>query len=176
MPATAPELSKIFGNLFGTNAQANLVKLRDALQQYHRQDAEGSRKAADKVLTDLNNGEDPNFTEVQLRTLKKLFAWCELDSVSPLKLGENIADAGLVEFYRVALTEPFQDIQDLQTALYEAVVYNSQDNVVEAKNRLRGIAPHVKWTDEKIAVLEILLVRDQTFRSLAPYPVDVSCW
>jgi hypothetical protein len=178
MSGSATELKRIYDAIFVfAGGPQMLVRLRDALLEFDQENAEDTRRPADKILTQLNDGKDPELTEMQLSCLKRLFDLPELESVTPLKLG-SVAVAPAYTFYGNAMADPAfpEMLQGAQQRVYEYSIHHSDQNRLNALQRLRTIAPEIDWKDAELSSLECLMVRDARFKSIAPFPVDLNLW
>jgi hypothetical protein len=120
MAATATELKRIYGNLFREPGNPRpLHALRRALAPVKRDDFT-SRGEADRLLTSLNEGVDPELTFTQLESLGLVLSQKDFAPLIPTV--EQSADTArpLIELYKRLFAEPdLAHLRALQQAVFE---------------------------------------------------------
>jgi len=177
MAATASELRRIYSNLFGEpDNPDSLQALKRALNDVDR-DIQGSRDHADRLLTALNEGENPQLTFTQLECLRTvLSAKAFAPLVPPLEHSPEAA-ADLICLYKSLFAEPdLAHLRALQQAVFDYDKFGTEPKRLAVLGLLRDLNPHGAWSDAHIGALDALLVRDITFKQIAPFQVTIDTW
>jgi predicted DNA-binding transcriptional regulator YafY len=176
MAATADELRTIYANLFHEPENpAPLRALRRALEAVNRS-VPDSRGDADRVLIALNGGEDPRLTFTQLECLRLVLSQRAFAPLIPA--GEPSASARpLIELYKRLFAEPdLAHLRALQRAVFEYDQLGTEPKRLAVLALLRELSPGGDWSDAHIGALDALLVRDITFKQIAPFQVTGDFW
>ena len=177
MAATATELKRIYGNLFREPGDAApLHELRRALAPLRREQV-SSRADADRLLTWLNDGVDPELTFTQLESLGVVLSQRDFAPLIPTV--EQSADTAgpLIELYKRLFAEPdLAHLRALQQAVFEYDKLGTEPKRRAVLSLLQDLSPHGAWSDAHIGALDALLVRDITFKQVAPFQVSGEIW
>jgi hypothetical protein len=177
MAATATELKRIYGNLFREPGNPRpLHALRRALAPIRRNDAT-SRSEADQLLTSLNEGVDPELTFTQLESLGVVLSQKDFAPLIPTV--EQSADTAgpLIELYKRLFAEPdHAHLRALQQAVFEYDKLGTEPKRRAVLALLQDLSPAGTWSDAHIGALDALLVRDITFKQVAPFQVSGDVW
>jgi hypothetical protein len=177
MAATATELRRIYANLFNEPGNAQpLHTLRRALAAVDRGDTT-SRDDADRLLQDLNDGIDPELTFTQLDCLRVVLSQKDFAPLIPTV--EQAADrAGpLIELYKRLFAEPdLAHLRALQQAVFDYDQLGTEPKRRAVLALLCDLSPGGHWNDAHIGALDALLVRDITFKQVAPFQVTGDTW
>ena len=177
MAATATELKRIYGNLFREPGDAApLHELRRALAPLRREQV-SSRADADRLLTWLNDGVDPELTFTQLESLGVVLSQRDFAPLIPTV--EQSADTAgpLIELYKRLFAEPdLAHLRALQQAVFEYDKLGTEPKRRAVLSLLQDLSPHGAWSDAHIGALDALLVRDITFKPVAPFQVSGDIW
>ena len=177
MAATASELRTIYANLFNEPGNPNRVEsLRRALDALDRSAPE-SRNEADRLLIRLNDGVDPELTFTQLECLRVVLSQKAFAPLMPT-LEQSAERAGpLIDLYKRLFAEPdLAHLRALQQAVFEYDKLGTEPKRLAVLALLRDLSPRGAWSDLHIGALDALLVRDITFKHIAPFQVTGDFW
>ena len=178
MAATASELRRIYSHLLGDhNHPERLPTLRTALNEVKR-DEPLSRIRADQLLTIANDGVNPEMTFTQLECLRVVLSQEDFAAIMPTiaTTGKGTA-APLVELYKRLFAEPdLGHLRSLQRAVFEYDKLGTEPKRIAVLSLLRELSPAGRWNDAHVGALDALLVRDITFKQIAPFQVTGDFW
>lgn len=177
MSATASELKRIYQNLFVDPGDAGpLRRLQRALSGVRRED-EGSRREADRLLAGLNDGFDPELTFTQLECLRNVLSEKAFEPLVPLAEHDPATVEPLIRLYKSLFSEPdLAHLRALQQAVFDYDQFGTETKRLAVLGLLRGLDPRGAWGDAHIGALDALLVRDITFKQIAPFQVTGDFW
>jgi hypothetical protein len=178
MAANATELRRIYANLFvDPDHPDRLISLRDALTKVDRNHA-NSRADADTLLAALNDGEDPRLTFTQLECLRSVLSARTFKPLMPIRAHQSDEMSGhLVELYRRLFSEPdLVHLRALQQAVFDYDQSGTDEKRLAVLALLRELNPEGRWNDAHVGALDALLVRDITFKQVAPFQVSGDLW
>jgi hypothetical protein len=180
MAATASELRRIYANLFAAPADTSrLPSLRRALETTERS-RPASRDEADRLLTFLNDGQDPELTFTQLECLRMVLSQKAFAPLIPTVEEAGSAPDGpapLIQLYKRLFAEPdLAHLRALQQAVFEYDKLGTESKRLAVLALLRDLSPEGAWSDAHIGALDALLVRDITFKQVAPFQVSGDFW
>jgi hypothetical protein len=180
MAASAAELRNIYANLFSDpNHPERLCELRSVLDKVDRRDG-GSRADADRLLEALNDGADPRLTFTQLECLRTLLSartFAPLVPSGPDTMGGASTSAHLFQLYRRLFSEPdLGHLRALQRAVFDYDQFGTDEKRLAVLALLREASPEGPWNDAHVGALDALLVRDITFKQVAPFQVSGDWW
>ena len=182
MAASAAELRNIYANLFSDpNHPERLLELRSVLGKVDRHDG-GSRGDADRLLQALNDGVDPQLTFTQLECLRTLLSartFAPLVPSGPYTSDEasTSSSAHLIQLYRRLFSEPdLGRLRALQRAVFDYDQFGTDEKRLAVLALLREASPDGPWNDAHVGALDALLVRDITFKQVAPFQVSGDWW
>jgi hypothetical protein len=177
MAATATELRRIYANLFNEPGNSNrLTALRMALGPINRSAPE-SRNDADRLLEQLNDGADPELTFTQLECLKVVLSQRAFAPLMPTSESSAERAGPLIELYKRLFAEPdLAHLRALQQAVFEYDKLGTEPKRLAVLALLRDLSPRGSWSDLHIGALDALLVRDITFKQIAPFQVTGDFW
>jgi hypothetical protein len=176
MAATASELRRIYANLFNEPSEPDrLHVLKRALSSVNRLDPI-SRAQADRVLRALNDGIDPELTFTQLECLRVVLSQREFAPLIPTP-GPKTDAAPLVALYKRLFAEAdLVHLRSLQQAVFEYDKLGTEPKRLAVLALLQEICPEGTWTDAHVGALDALLVRDITFKHVAPFQLTGDVW
>jgi hypothetical protein len=176
MAATTSELRRIYSYLLGEhNHPERLPALRGALEMVKRDDVT-SRQAADKMLRVANCGVDPELTFTQLDCLRVVLSQEDFAPIMPI-VETDVAPPPLVELYKRIFSEPdLGHLRALQRAVFEYDKLGTEPKRLAVLSLLRELSPAGEWNDAHVGALDALLVRDITFKQIAPFQVTGDTW
>lgn len=177
MAASSVELRKIYVNLFREPYDpGRLSALQASLDEVDRRRG-SSRAAADRILESLNDGLDPGLTFTQLECLRSFLSARAFASVVPTKeLAPEIAEQ-LAALYRRLFAEPdLANLQALQRAVFDYDKTGTDEKRLAVLALLQDLNPRMTWNDAHVGALDALLVRDITFKQIAPFQVSGDFW
>jgi hypothetical protein len=177
MAASASELRQIYASLFREpDDPARLHALRRALETVDRTDP-WSRDDADHLLRVLNDGIDPELTFTQLECLRVVLSQKAFAPLIPTVEQSASRAAPLIELYKRLFAEPdLARLRALQQAVFEYDKLGTEPKRLAVLTLLRELSPGGDWTDAHIGALDSLLVRDITFKQIAPFQVTGDFW
>ena len=177
MAATASELRRIYINLFNQPGDArSLTALRDALEAVDR-DRPETRRSADRMLASLNEGEDPELTFTQLECLRAVLSEAAFAPLVPTAGHTPEMAAHLIQLYKSLFAEPdLAHLRALQQAVFDYDKFGTEPKRLAVLSLLRDLNPRAAWSDAHIGALDALLVRDITFKQVAPFQVTGDNW
>jgi hypothetical protein len=177
MAATSTELRRIYSNLFGDPENTWSFKaLKSALDQVDR-DMPRSRDDSDRLLTMLNEGEDPHLTFTQLECLRTVLSAKAFAPLVPVVEHSPETAADLIALYKSLFAEPdLAHLRALQLAVFDYDKFGTEPKRLAVLALLRDLNPRGAWTDAHIGALDALLVRDITFKQIAPFQVTIDSW
>ena len=177
MAATATELKRIYGNLFREPGDpAPLHALRRALAPLRREDP-SSRTTADRLLASLNDGVDPELTYTQLESLGVVLSQKDFAPLIPTVEQSAEAAGPLIELYKRLFAESdLAHLRALQQAVFEYDKLGTEPKRRAVLALLQDLSPEGTWSDAHIGALDALLVRDITFKQVAPFQVSGDIW
>lgn len=177
MAATTTELRRIYTNLFGeTDNAACLHALKGALGDVDR-DVPDSRHRVDRLLTALNDGTNPRLTFTQLECLRTVLTARTFAPLVPAVEHSPDTAADLIELYKSLFSEPdLAHLRALQQAVFDYDKFGTEPKRLAVLSLLRDLNPNGNWTDAHIGALDALLVRDITFKQIAPFQVTIDSW
>jgi hypothetical protein len=178
MAASAAELRRIYANLFSdADHPERLSELRAVLDKVDRRQIE-SRADADRILEVLNDGVDPGLTFTQLECLRTVLSartFAPLVPSGPYASGST--SAHLYRLYRRLFSEPdLGHLRALQRAVFDYDQFGTDEKRLEVLALLREVSPEGPWNDAHVGALDALLVRDITFKQVAPFQVSGDWW
>jgi hypothetical protein len=177
MAASSVELRRIYVNLFREPYDpARLSELQVSLDEVDRRRG-SSRAAADRILESLNDGLDPGLTFTQLECLRSFLSARAFASVVPTEeLAPEIAEE-LAALYRRLFAEPdLANLQALQRAVFDYDKTGTDEKRLAVLALLQDLNPRMTWNDAHVGALDALLVRDITFKQIAPFQVSGDVW
>jgi len=177
MAASSVELRRIYVNLFREPYDpGRLSELQTSLDEVDRRRG-SSRAAADRILESLNDGLDPGLTFTQLECLRSFLSARAFASVVPTEeLAPEIAEE-LAALYRRLFAEPdLANLQALQRAVFDYDKTGTDEKRLAVLALLRDLNPRMTWNDAHVGALDALLVRDITFKQIAPFQVSGDLW
>jgi hypothetical protein len=177
MAASSVELRRIYVNLFREPYDpARLRELQASLDEVDRRRG-SSRAAADRILESLNDGLDPGLTFTQLECLRSFLSARAFASVVPTEeLAPEIAEE-LAALYRRLFAEPdLANLQALQRAVFDYDKTGTDEKRLAVLALLQDLNPRMTWNDAHVGALDALLVRDITFKQIAPFQVSGDLW
>jgi hypothetical protein len=176
MAATASELRRIYSYLLGEhNHPERLPALRGALEMVKRDDPT-SRQTVDKMLRVANCGVDPELTFTQLECLRVVLSQEDFAPIMPIE-STDVASPPLVELYKRLFSEPdLGHLRALQRAVFEYDKLGTEPKRIAVLSLLRELSPAGAWNDAHVGALDALLVRDITFKQIAPFQVTGDIW
>ena len=177
MAASSVELRRIYVNLFREPYDpARLSELQASLDEVDRRRG-SSRVAADRILESLNDGLDPGLTFTQLECLRSFLSARAFASVVPTEeLAPEIAEE-LAALYRRLFAEPdLANLQALQRAVFDYDKTGTDEKRLAVLALLQDLNPRMTWNDAHVGALDALLVRDITFKQIAPFQVSGDVW
>jgi hypothetical protein len=176
MAATASELRRIYAYLLGEHHHPErLPALREALELVRRDDG-SSRRAADRILTTANCGVNPELTYTQLECLRVVLSQEDFAAIMPIE-PTDVAAPPLVELYKRLFSEPdLGHLRALQRAVFEYDKLGTEPKRIAVLSLLRELSPAGEWNDAHVGALDALLVRDITFKQIAPFQVTGDVW
>jgi hypothetical protein len=177
MAASSVELRRIYVNLFREPYDpARLSELQMSLDEVDRRRG-SSRAAADRILESLNDGLDPGLTFTQLECLRSFLSARAFASVVPTEeLAPEIAEE-LAALYRRLFAEPdLANLQALQRAVFDYDKTGTDEKRLAVLALLQDLNPRMTWNDAHVGALDALLVRDITFKQIAPFQVSGDLW
>lgn len=176
MAATASELRRIYANLFNEpNEPDRLRTLKRALSEVDRTDPI-SRAQADRVLFALNEGIDPELTFTQLECLRVVLSQREFAPLIPTP-GPATDSGPLVALYKRLFAEAdLAHLRALQQVVFEYDKLGTEPKRLAVLALLNEICPEGRWTDAHVGALDALLVRDITFKHVAPFQLTGDTW
>jgi hypothetical protein len=87
------------------------------------------------------------------------------------------AAADLIALYKSLFAEPdLAHLRALQHAVFDYDKFGTEPKRLAVLGLLRDLNPRGAWTDAHIGALDALLVRDITFKQIAPFQVTVDTW
>jgi hypothetical protein len=177
MAATASELRRIYTNLFGEPERPEgLHDLQQALESLDRA-VPTSRQAADRLLHALNGGADPELTFTQLECLRAVLSARAFAPLMPTADQSPQAAADLITLYKNLFAEPdLAHLRALQQAVFDYDQFGTEPKRLAVLALLRDLNPQGAWNDAHIGALDALLVRDITFKQIAPFQVTGDFW
>lgn len=177
MAATATELRRIYANLFAAPADSGrLPALRRALDKAESNQPT-SRGEADRLLTYLNDGVDPELTFTQLECLAVVLSQKAFAPLIPTVEATSDEPAPLIQLYKRLFAEPdLAHLRALQQAVFEYDKLGTESKRLAVLALLRDLSPEGAWSDAHIGALDALLVRDITFKQVAPFQVSGDFW
>ena len=177
MAATTSELRRIYSNLFGEPDSAQcLYALKRALNDVDR-DIPGSRDRADRLLTALNEGANPRLTFTQLECLRNVLSAKAFAPLVPAVEHSPETAADLISLYKSLFSEPdLAHLRALQQAVFDYDKFGTEPKRLAVLALLRDLNPRGAWSDAHIGALDALLVRDITFKQIAPFQVTIDAW
>jgi hypothetical protein len=85
--------------------------------------------------------------------------------------------APLIELYKRLFAEPdLAHLRALQQAVFEYDKLGTEPKRLAVLGMLRDLSPEGSWNDAHIGALDALLVRDITFKQIAPFQVTGDFW
>lgn len=177
MAASSVELRRIYVNLFREPYDpARLSALQTSLDEVDRRRG-SSRVAADRILETLNDGLDPGLTFTQLECLRSFLSARAFASIVPTEeLAPEIAEQ-LAALYRRLFAEPdLVNLQALQRAVFDYDKTGTDEKRLAVLALLQDLNPRMSWNDAHVGALDALLVRDITFKQIAPFQVSGDVW
>jgi len=177
MAASSVELRRIYVNLFREPYDpGRLSALQVSLDEVDRRRG-SSRVAADRILETLNDGLDPGLTFTQLECLRSFLSARAFASVVPTEeLAPEIAEQ-LAALYRRLFAEPdLANLQALQRAVFDYDKTGTDEKRLAVLALLQDLNPRMSWNDAHVGALDALLVRDITFKQIAPFQVSGDLW
>jgi hypothetical protein len=177
MAASSVELRRIYVNLFREPYDpGRLSELQASLDAVDRRRG-SSRAAADRILESLNDGLDPGLTFTQLECLRSFLSARAFASVVPTEaLAPEIAEE-LAALYRRLFAEPdLGNLQALQRAVFDYDKTGTDEKRLAVLALLQDLNPRMTWNDAHVGALDALLVRDITFKQIAPFQVSGDVW
>lgn len=177
MAASSVELRRIYVNLFREPYDpARLSALQTSLDEVDRRRG-SSRVAADRILETLNDGLDPGLTFTQLECLRSFLSARAFASIVPTEeLAPEIAEQ-LAALYRRLFAEPdLANLQALQRAVFDYDKTGTDEKRLAVLALLQDLNPRMSWNDAHVGALDALLVRDITFKQIAPFQVSGDVW
>jgi hypothetical protein len=177
MAASSVELRRIYVNLFREPYDpGRLSELQASLDEVDRRRG-SSRAAADRILETLNDGLDPGLTFTQLECLRSFLSARAFASVVPTEeLAPEIAEE-LAALYRRLFAEPdLANLQALQRAVFDYDKTGTDEKRLAVLALLQDLNPRMTWNDAHVGALDALLVRDITFKQIAPFQVSGDVW
>jgi len=177
MAATASELRQIYANLFNEPGHpGRLHSLRRALEAIDR-DIPESRNDADRLLTWLNGGIDPELTFTQLECLRVVLSQKAFAPLIPTLQASPAGAGSLIQLYKQLFAEPdLAHLRALQQAVFEYDKLGTEPKRLAVLALLRDLSPQGDWSDAHIGALDALLVRDITFKQISPFQVTGDIW
>jgi hypothetical protein len=177
MAATASELRQIYANLFNEPGHPDrLGSLRRALDAVDRNLPE-SRNEADRLLTWLNGGDDPELTFTQLECLRLVLSQKAFAPLIPTLQRSPECAGPLIQLYKRLFAEPdLAHLRALQQAVFEYDKLGTEPKRLAVLALLQDLSPAGTWSDAHIGALDALLVRDITFKHVAPFQVTGDIW
>jgi hypothetical protein len=177
MAASSVELRRIYVNLFREPYDpARLSELQTSLDEVDRRRG-SSRVAADRILESLNDGLDPGLTFTQLECLRSFLSARAFASIVPTEeLVPEIAEQ-LAALYRRLFAEPdLVNLQALQRAVFDYDKTGTDEKRLAVLALLQDLNPRMTWNDAHVGALDALLVRDITFKQIAPFQLSGDVW
>jgi hypothetical protein len=177
MSATASELRRIYSNLFvEPDEPGRLHVLKGALELLDR-DVPQSRRRADQLLTALNDGLDPELTFTQLECLRSVLSAKAFAPLVPAVEHAPRTAAALIRLYKNLFAEPdLAHLRALQQAVFDYDKFGTEPKRLAVLALLHDLNPEGAWSDAHIGALDALLVRDITFKQIAPFQVTGDFW
>jgi hypothetical protein len=177
MAATASELKQIYANLFNEPGNPDrLHALKRALGRVDR-NIPDSRDESDRLLTWLNGGVDPELTHTQLECLRVVLSQKAFAPLMPTAEPSPERAAPLIDLYKRLFAEPdLAHLRALQQAVFEYDKLGTEPKRLAVLALLRDLSPKGAWSDAHIGALDALLVRDITFKHVAPFQVTGDFW
>jgi hypothetical protein len=177
MAATVTELRRIYTNLFSDPGDpGRLHDLRRALDGVDR-NLPASRGDADQMLEALNAGFDPALTFTQLECLRSVLSAKAFEPLMPTAAHAPETAANLIALYKSLFAEPdLAHLRALQQAVFDYDRFGTESKRLAVLALLRDLNPDGDWSDAHIGALDALLVRDITFKQVAPFQVTGDCW
>jgi hypothetical protein len=177
MAATASELRRIYTSLFGEPDSAErLHALQQALGRADRDEPE-SRADADQLLAELNDGVDPDLTFTQLECLRSVLSAKAFAPLMPTAEHSPETAGDLIRLYKNLFSEPdLAHLRALQQAVFDYDKFGTERKRLAVLALLRDLNPDGAWSDAHIGALDALLVRDITFKHIAPFQVTGDFW
>ncbi len=177
MAASSVELRRIYVNLFREPYNpGRLRELQASLDEVDRRRG-SSRVAADRILESLNDGLDPGLTFTQLECLRSFLSARAFASIVPTgELAPEIAEQ-LAALYRRLFAEPdLANLQALQRAVFDYDKTGTDEKRLAVLALLQDLNPRMTWNDAHVGALDALLVRDITFKQIAPFQLSGDVW
>ena len=177
MAASSVELRRIYVNLFREPYNpGRLRELQTSLDEVDRRRG-SSRVAADRILESLNDGLDPGLTFTQLECLRSFLSARAFASIVPTEeLAPEIAEQ-LAALYRRLFAEPdLANLQALQRAVFDYDKTGTDEKRLAVLALLQDLNPRMTWNDAHVGALDALLVRDITFKQIAPFQLSGDVW
>jgi hypothetical protein len=177
MAASSVELRRIYVNLFREPYNpGRLRELQASLDEVDRRRG-SSRVAADRILELLNDGLDPGLTFTQLECLRSFLSARAFASIVPTEeLAPEIAEQ-LAALYRRLFAEPdLANLQALQRAVFDYDKTGTDEKRLAVLALLQDLNPRMTWNDAHVGALDALLVRDITFKQIAPFQLSGDVW
>ena len=177
MAATASELRRIYTNLFSDpDDPGRLHRMQGALDKVDRAVPE-SRRDADWMLASLNDGLDPELTVTQLECLRSVLSAEAFAPLMPTAACSPAVAAQLIALYKSLFAEPdLAHLRALQQAVFDYDRFGTEAKRLAVLALLRDLNPAGTWSDAHIGALDALLVRDITFKQVAPFQVTGDGW
>ena len=177
MAATASELRRIYSYLLGEDDRPErLPELQHALATVAR-DQPTTRTEADRQLTIANGGVNPELTFTQLECLRVVLSQKDFAPIVPTVAANDGASTSLVELYKRLFSEPdLGHLRALQRAVFEYDKLGTEPKRRAVLDLLRELSPKGDWSDAHVGALDALLVRDITFKQIAPFQVTGDFW
>jgi hypothetical protein len=177
MAASSVELRRIYVNLFQDPYDlTRLNALQASLGEIDRRRG-SSRAAADRILEELNEGLDPGLTFTQLECLRSFLSARAFAALVPTCAPTAEVSEELATLYRRLFSEPdLAHLQALQRAVFDYDKNGTDDKRLAVLALLRELSPKMTWNDAHVGALDALLVRDITFKQIAPFQVSGDLW
>jgi hypothetical protein len=177
MAASSVELRKIYVNLFRDPYDPErLSALQASLDEVDRRRG-SSRVAADRILEALNDGLDPGLTFTQLECLRSFLSAQAFASLVPTEAMSPEVSEELAALYRRLFSEPdLANLQALQRAVFDYDKNGTDEKRLAVLALLSDLNPKMTWNDAHVGALDALLVRDITFKQIAPFQVSGDIW
>jgi hypothetical protein len=177
MAASSSELRRIYVNLFKEPYDPDrLSSLQASLDDIDRRRL-ASRVAADRILENLNDGLDPGLTFTQLECLRSFLSARAFAALVPTQALSAEVSEELAALYRRLFSEPdLAHLQALQRAVFDYDKNGTDEKRLAVLALLHELSPKATWNDAHVGALDALLVRDITFKQIAPFQVSGDFW
>ena len=160
MALTVEQLKELYKLIFVGNSN-HLEEMTNCL----RRCGPGNWDAARDKIADLIPNADPN-EDSQLACLKKILCGPKLAPLTP-------------DFYqKVVQDNQYPKLVEIQREMYDHYGIQTRFRFDDLAEKLTAILedPPGTWTEKRLDALYELLIRDISFRTIAPYGVSTSCW